>query len=74
MVEADLLKQNLIGEFAPSKSKRFIMEGSYGISLFRLGVNKRFELFRRGAGLYYILRYNMTYEDFFRMKLITRRN
>ncbi len=68
MVETDVLKQNLIGEFEPSKSKRFIMEGSFGISLVQRNVNKEFKNFKRGEGLYYILRFNKTYEDFFRRR------
>lgn len=65
LLAAEVLKQNLIGEYTDLNSKRFLMEGSYEISLLRRGVNKRFEFFRRGEGLYYILRFNKTYEEFF---------
>lgn len=68
LVDRHILKQNLMEEFAPSKSKRFLMEGSFDISIVRRNVNKEFKNFKRGEGLYYILRFNKTYEDFFRRK------
>lgn len=68
MLPAEVLKRNLIGEYTDRNSKRFLMEGSFEISLLRRGVSKRFELFRRGEGLLYILRFNKTYEEFFRLK------
>jgi hypothetical protein len=66
-VEKNIFKKNLQDEIRGINSKRVLVEASFKISLNQKSSNKEFK-FRRGEGLYYLLRYNKSYESYYRIK------
>jgi hypothetical protein len=66
-VERNILKKNLYDEIKGINSKRVLVEASYKITLNQKSSNKEFK-FRRGEVLYYLLRYNKSYESYYRRK------
>lgn len=64
-VETSILKKNLKAEIMQIKSRPVFIEGSFKIILNKANLNREFA-FRRGEGLYYLLRYNKTWESYFR--------
>jgi hypothetical protein len=66
-VERNILKKNLHDEITGINSNRILVEASFQIILNQKSSNKEFK-FRRGEGLYYLLRYNKSYESYNRRK------
>ncbi len=66
-VERNILKKNLHDEITGINSKRILVEASFKITLNQKSSTKDFK-FRRGEGLYYLLRYNKSYESYYRRK------
>ena len=63
-VETSILKKNMEEEITQIKSRPVFIEASFKIILNQGNLNKEFA-FRRGEGLYYLLRYNKTWESYF---------
>lgn len=63
-VERSILKKNLEVEITEIKSRPVFIEASFKISLFQGTSNKEFT-FRRGEGLYYLLRFNKSWTSYF---------
>ena len=66
-VERNILKKNLHDEITGINSKRVLVEASFKITLNQKSSNKEFK-FRRGEGLYYLFRYNKSYESYYLRK------
>ena len=66
-VERNMLKKNLEAEITKIKTRPVFIETSFKNSL-NHGNSKKEFTFRRGEGLYYLLRYNKTYESYFASK------
>ncbi|MEJ7694664.1 hypothetical protein [Daejeonella sp.] len=63
-VERRILQQDLESEITKIKTRPVFIEANFKISLDQGTSNKEFT-FRRGEGLYYLLRYNKTLESYF---------
>jgi hypothetical protein len=66
-VERNILKKNLLQEITEIKSRPIYIEANFEITFNQKSSNKEFK-FRRGDGLYYLLRYNKNMESYFRRK------
>ena len=63
-VERSILKKNLEAEITKIKTRPIFIEAGFKISI-NQGNSKKEFTFRRGEGLYYLLRFNKTYESYF---------
>jgi len=63
-IERSIFKKNLQEEITEIKSRPLFGEASFKITLNEKKSNKEF-IFRRGEGLYYLLRYNKTWKSYF---------
>ena len=63
-IERSILKKNLEAEITKIKTRPIFIEAGFKISI-NQGNSKKEFTFKRGEGLYYLLRYNKTYESYF---------
>ena len=67
-VERKILKKNLEAEITKIKTRPVFIEAGFKFSLNQGNLKKEFT-FRRGEGLYYLLRHNQIYESYFASRL-----